>query len=244
MIRKITVLLTGALVLGVLAAGPALAEGNGALTNAANRLHLGGPYHGSDNSVSDCGSLRWRDLGTNGADSPIDTNDHALVASICTGDFAEVYTKKSLRIDTPLADVKNISFDYKTATVTGPGQIYIGIVLKDGTILYADPYYCNQPISGSSTWSRADFTGTTALNQCGIYDSNGVEWFSDGSQSALDVYAAANPGAEVSYTFLLFTGQASGQVTYVVDRIALGTNRLYNFDNRHAIYCQFDEARC
>jgi hypothetical protein len=243
MIRKILVLLTGALVLGVFTAGMAFAETNGPLTNDANRLHLGGPYHGSDNSVSDCGSIRWRDLGANGADSPIDANDHALVASICPGDFAEVYTRRSLRIDTPLADVKNISFDYKTATITGAGQVQIVIVLKNGTYLYADPVYCSYPLGGG-TWSRADFTGTTAAGECTIYGSDGSVSTSDGTHSALEVYALAHPGVEVSLTFMGFFGQSSGQVTYVVDRIALGTNRLYNFDNRHAIYCQFDEARC
>jgi hypothetical protein len=244
MIRKITVLIAGILVLGVLTAGVALAEANGPITNAANRLHLGGPYHGADNSVSDCGSLSWRDVGTNGKDSPIDTNDEALVANICPGDFAEAYTNRSLRIDTPLADVQNISFDYRTATITGPGQVYIGIVLKDGTILYADPYYCNHPISGSSTWSRADFTGTTAAGACTIYDSNSVAWTSDGAQSALDVYATAHPDAVVSYTFMGFFNTTGSTVTYVVDRIALGTNRLYNYNNRHAVYCGNSEAKC
>ena len=235
--------LSGAMVVAssLFLASPASAEANGVEQTQATRLRLGGPYHGADSTPSDCGSIAWKDVGTNGDDSPIDSNDRALVAEVCDGDFAEAYTRRSLR-DRDLDTLKNVSFDYKTSTITGAGQVYIFLYLKDGTVLYLDPAHCSKPIS--STWSRADFTGETDAGDCTIYDSAGTAYTSDGTRSALEVFSDANPDAVVSITDLVFSGFDDPSHTYIVDRIALGTNRLFNYSNLLAVNCKNLEARC
>jgi hypothetical protein len=56
-------------------------------------------------------------------------------------------------------------------------------------------------------------------------------------------FFAANPTAEVSYTFMVFD-QPSGQtgIDYRVDRIALGTDKMYNASNS-PVMCG-SEAAC
>ncbi|MEA2509738.1 MAG: hypothetical protein QOG21_1820 [Actinomycetota bacterium] len=231
--------------LGVLSvAGTAFAEGNGTTVNSDNKLRTHAYMDdGTGNYVtSTCSTIGWKDMGQNGKDSPIDTNDHALVATICPGDFAEAYTTRSLNINKAPGDVKNISFDYLTSSITGAGQVYIAAVMNNGTILYLDPTYCSKTIS--STWSRADFTGTTTAGACSAYDSNGNLYTSNGTENVLQVFQDANPGVLLSYTFMGFFGVTSTTTTYVVDRIALGTDKLYNYSNGKAFQCQGSEARC
>jgi hypothetical protein len=185
-------------------------------------------------------------VGNNGDDSPIDANDRALVATICDGEFGEAYSQHSLNVKTQLSTVRNISFDYKTDTITGAGQVYILLVLADGNYLFLDPAHCSRPI-GSGYWSRADFTGTKALGACTVYDASTpqVAYTSDGTHSALQVYALTNGDTSVSIAdFGYFDYPGTGTHTYVVDRIALGTNRLYNYSNTRAFPCSYNETRC
>ncbi len=236
MYRKI--LAVGAAVaLTLVTAGSASAEGNGGATTNATKLRLGGPYHGADSTPSACGSIAFKDVGTNGNDSPIDSNDRALVADICSGDFAEAYTNRALQ-NRNLATLKNVSFDYLTSTITGAGQVYIFALMTDGAVVFLDPAHCTAPIQSSSTWSRADFTGETDLGACTVYDGASVPYTSNGTQSALQVYEAAHPGSIVSITDMVFSGSAT------VDRVAIGTNKLFNFSPVKAISCQFNEVRC
>jgi hypothetical protein len=237
----------GAAALIVTAAAAALGEGSGTTQNSYNRLHLGGPYNGEDNSPAGCGSIAWQDVGNNGDDSPIDSNDRALVAVICDGDFAEAYSNNSLNINRPVGSVKNISFDYRTNSVTGAGQVYILLVTTDGNYLYLDPAYCSRPIGGGA-WSRADFTGSKT--GCAFYDLGGTRYEANGTETALQVYQDAHPGDQISLADMVFSNPSDGpgnpgpSAAYYVDRIALGTNRLYNYSNTRAFGCNFNESRC
>jgi hypothetical protein len=234
----------GAAALLVTAAGAASAESNGTHQNNYNKLRTE-VLHG-DNSPSSCGSLSWQDVGANGDDSPIDANDRALVAEVCDGDYSDAFSNNSLNINRPVGSVKNISFDYRTSTIVGAGEVYIGAVLSTGDVLYLDAAHCNRPIAVSSTWSRSDFTGTTALDACTIYENGAVPYSSDGTHSALQVYGSSHPGVEISYTFIGFFDfpDTDPSHTYVVDRVGLGTNRIYNYSNTRAFGCSFNESRC
>lgn len=224
-----------------IAASPAVAEGNGSPVNNYNRLNLGGPYN-DDTSPAGCGSIVFGDVGTNGDDSPLDTNDRAITATVCNGDFAEAYTNASLNINRPVGQVKNISFDFQTASIPGAGLVQIVLITTTGHYLYLDPQYCQRPI-GSGFISRADFTGTTALGACTFYEDGATPYTSDGTQSALKVYQAANPTANISYSFMGFFAVGADH-TFVVDRVALGTNRSYGYRTTSAFGCKFNESRC
>jgi hypothetical protein len=235
----------GAAALIVTAAGAALAEGNGTNQNNYNKLkefvYESDPY----GDPADCSTASWQDVGNNGDDSPIDSNDRALVAEVCDTEFGEAYSSHSLNVKTMISRIRNISFDYQTDTVTGAGQVYILLVLADGNYLFLDPAHCSRPI-GSGFWSRADFTGTTALDACTVYDVNSVPYTSDGTHNALQVYALTNGDTSVSiadFGFFDYPG-ADPSHTYVFDRIALGTNRLYNYSNTRAFGCSYNESRC
>lgn len=136
-----------------------------------------------------CSSLRAKAEVSNGIDSPAYANRNDYVATVCGGgnDFIEAYIQASLNLNTALADLTNVGFDYKTADITGAGQVYIALVLSSGEYLYLDPTYCSKPLN--STYSTADFTGTTAAGACTVYSSTGQSYTSDGTRNALDVYA-------------------------------------------------------
>ena len=81
---------------------------------------------------------------------------------------------------------------------------------------YLAGLYCNTPYaSPNNDWSRADFTGSTAVG-CGIWFNN-VEYSSDGANSAWAVLAAAYPTAIVRNVQVVMdeTGTA------YLDRIAI-----------------------
>ena len=86
---------------------------------------------------------------------------------------------------------------------------------------------------------RADFTG--AVDGCGFYDQNNTLYEADGTHTAWDALVAAHPNWRVSYTFVV----ADEAGDYLLDRISLGTNRLYNFRDRFAVNCHGgDEDAC
>jgi hypothetical protein len=184
----------------------------------------------------------WVTFAKNGQDSPGDSNTRALVVhtpsnNAAAYDYTEVYSKVSLNINKPASQVHNLSFDaYKPALQGGSPRIdvfFTNPLDSDGSDYVAiDAGNCQRSLSSSGgTWVRADATGQKALG-CTIYTSNGTAYSSDGTHSAWANFVAANLDAQVAYTFMVFD-QPSGQtgVDYRVDRIALGTGKMYNAGN-------------
>ncbi len=54
------------------------------------------------------------------------------------------------------------------------------------------------------------------------------------------MFADSHPGLKVWQTYLI----SDGVGTYVIDRLALGTNYLYNTRATRAVYCSNNEAKC
>lgn len=223
-----------------LGAGAALAEGNGGQVDKYNQLHTRAYTYdaATDTSVpSTCSSIGWQRVKT---DSPIDTNSRALVVNVCDGDFAEVYSKASLEIDTAVGDVENLSYDFKTDRV-GAGAPRISVIFKNGDVAYLTASTCSNPIAVSGgSWSRADFTGDTTDCSFGVSGETGGNYAANGTMSAWDVYATEHPEQVVSYDFIVFDEPGK----YRLDRIALGTDYLYNHSNKRAVSCNGSEGRC
>ena len=177
------------------------------------------------------------------SDSPLDHNARAVIAIIRNGepgvnsDYADVYTRKSLSINKRTGDVNNLSYDEKSDT-TGAGAPRISVEFNNGVVAYLASAYCSTPIAIDTSWSRADFTGAT--DACGFYDSNGDWYAADGVHSAWNALVQAHPFWRVTRTYMVFDEVG----TYLVDRIALGTNRLYNYGDRRAVPCFGDEDVC
>jgi hypothetical protein len=206
--------------------------------------------------ATDGSFAHWVAFPKNGDDSPLDANTSALVvhtpANDTSGnyDVAELWTRASLHLDKPAAQIKNLSFDaYKPALQGGSPRIdvFFENPLSDpaangSTYVAIDATNCQQTLS--STWVRADATGQTALG-CTIFGSNGATYSSDGTHSAWANLVAANPDAVVSFIFMVFD-QPTGNtgINYRVDRISLGTNRMFTYSNTNAVSCNFSEGAC
>jgi hypothetical protein len=225
--RKPFVALAAALI-GVLAfAGTASADGG-----SNHKLKLG------DCWIED-GDWGWEKT----SDSPIDTDSKALHISVVTDACVEAYTKASLRINEPVAEVTNLSFDFREppgGTVTG-GSPRLSIILDNGDVVFADANNCNRPIPVSGgTWGRADFTGFLSTDApCTIYLNGAIPYANTPTMSAWQVFAAANPGRELVYDF--FITDIPGE--YWIDRISLGTGKLYGKNNKPSGNCP-TEASC
>jgi hypothetical protein len=217
------------LVIGV--AGPAsAAEGNGSPVNAANKLR-------TENQGTTLSRFKTID------DSPADSNSHALVINVDqTGDAAFVYTNKSSPNNLPGLNVspgalKNVSFDYDTTHDPGSG-LRINVLLADDSVLFLDPNTCSTPYP-SGNWARADFTGNHT--DCTItYNADGSTYSATATENALQVFADTHPGLKVWQTYVI----SDGAGTYVIDRLALGTNYLYNTSQTRAVNCSNNEAKC
>jgi hypothetical protein len=195
---------------------------------------------------------RWVTFARNGQDSPGDSNRRALVVhtpgtDLSAYDYTEVYSNAALNINRPASQIHNLSFDaYAPALQGGSPRIDVFFVdpLADGSdYLSVDAGNCQQALASSGgTWVRADATGRKSAG-CTIYTSGGTPYSSDGTSSAWANLLAANPGAQVSYTFMVFD-QPTGNtgINYRVDRIALGTGKMYNAGNS-PINCG-SEAAC
>lgn len=195
---------------------------------------------------------QWRSFPRNGDDSPLDANARALVvhtpANNPTGnyDVAEVWTRASLNLNKPASQMKNLSFDSYLPPVTG-GSPRIDVVFQsplnsDGSTYVAiSAQRCERTLS--STWVRTDATGQTALG-CTIDTSKGAAYSSDGTNTAWQNFVAANPDAQVAYTFMVFDIPTGSGPNYRVDRISLGTNRMFTYSNYDAVSCNYREAAC
>ena len=185
---------------------------------------------------------------SSGSDSPIDTNNKALRVTIPAGDatssyYAEAYSNKSLVINKNVANVKNLSFDFDKTLHNGGGSPHIIVIFKNGDVAYLASSGCTNNIGASSTWARADFTGSKT--NCKFYVSGatgnaGAPYVADGAQSAWQVYATANPDQVVSYTDLVFDEPGD----YALDRISLGAGVMYNYANTLGVQCYNNESTC
>jgi hypothetical protein len=195
--------------------------------------------------------IRWQTFSSNGQDSPLDGNARALVVhTISTDltkyDYAEVFSRASLNLNKPASQVKNLSFDsYLPADQGGSPRIdvYFSNPLADGsTHVFIDALNCQQPIGGD--WVRTDPTGRTRVG-CTIFTDNRTTYASDGTHSAWANLVAANPDAQVAYTLMVFDEPSSiTGINYRVDRISLGTNRMFTYSSTEAVSCNYREAAC
>lgn len=222
-----------------LTAGPASAEGNGSPVNAGNRMIF---------QVNDGATIRWQRVAV---DSPLDTNRRALRVVVPTptdpapSPFAATATNRSLSLATPAPDVRNISFDVRTADI-GAGAPRFSVDFANGDRAFLTASTCHRPI-GTSTFSRADFTGAKTACSFDVIDPSGNNtgttagtYAADGMRSAFQVYAAAHPDQVVNRVYLVVDEPG----VYVLDRIAFGTNLLYNANPGYAVRCNGSEARC
>jgi hypothetical protein len=176
-------------------------------------------------------------------DSPIDTDSKALHIVVPSDGCVDAYTRASLRINEPVGDVTNLSFDFREppgGTVTG-GSPRLSIILDNGDVVFADANNCNRPIPVSGgTWGRADFTGFVSTDApCTIYLNGAVPYTNTPTQSAWEVFAAANPGRVLVYDF--FITDIAGD--YYIDRISFGTGKIYGRNNRPSGNCP-SEGSC
>ena len=233
-------IVAGTTVLGLVAStGAALAAGP-VKVNAYNQLRIETFGQGTFGA--------WR---TVPQDSPLDANGKALVVTVATDPdtsdsnyyYADAYTRASLHINKAVGNVKNLSFDFQSNQTTG-GVPRISLVFGNGDIGYMAADRCAQPLAISGgTWSRADWTGANlsnaALCHFDVTGTTGGDYMSTSTQSAWQVYVAANPAQVLVQDYLVWDEPG----TWTIDRVSLGTGFQFNNDNTHGIKCT-TEASC
>ena len=236
-----TLILVGAVALVATVAGSAYAEADGRPVERRNVMLLETDHYvdgvGQSGDASPDSRFRW--VGT-ANDSPTDTNSRALKASIAdTGagghDFVQAWTRKALRLHTPVSDVQNISLEVRGTPTAG--RVRVGIRLDNNAYTLVDVSECLEAVPGSTTWKRADFTGATSGCALTIF---GTTYEADGVHSAWQVYAEAHPQRELLGIVLRIDGPGM----FLLDRIALGTNRMYNLRTDWAVRCGHLESSC
>jgi hypothetical protein len=168
---------------------------------------------------ADTGSVQWQsykdDTGAFVKDSPLDTNHARLKINVPeqTGDdYAGVYANNTSLAGRLLGDVRNVSFDFLLGPGDTGGGVRFSIPIDENgdsvtdNFLFAAARDCAEPITASN-WQRADFTGRNSLG-CTIYYGGVTPYTSTGTQSAWDVFAAANPTWRVA--------PQSDQVAFVI----------------------------
>jgi hypothetical protein len=168
-----------------------------------------------------------------GPDSPKDPDRWALNMALNGPTFSgytNAYNNAWLTKDDngatyiPIGKIRNLSFDFMNASggayVSG-GAPRVSIVFTNGTVAYLSAYYCDTVIAGGDgTWSRADFTGQTAVG-CKFYDSIGGVWESDGTHTAWQKFVAAYPTLKVDYGVVVQDESDTGPMRARIDRIAM-----------------------
>ncbi|HEX6656292.1 MAG TPA: hypothetical protein VF153_08785 [Candidatus Limnocylindria bacterium] len=175
-----------------------------------------------------------------GNDSPTEADSRFLRIVNGTGDYVAFYSKKSLSLNKPASQVKNLSFNYRATNPDLIGQ-RISVIFVNGDVAYLDSHYCHRDITVSGgTWQRSNFTGWKSAD-CSFFVSGATagQYFGTSTTSAWAEYAATNPTQEVAYTF--FIEEQPG--TYDVDDITLGSGRLYTKRNLPTKRCD-TEASC
>ena len=85
-----------------------------------------------------------------------------------------------------------------------------------------------EAVPGSTTWKRADFTGATS--GCAL------------SRRPLGVAGVCRGGPQRELLGIVL--RIDGPGTFLLDRIALGTNRMYNLRTDWAVRCGHLESSC
>ena len=167
-----------------------------------------------------------------GPDSPLDKGRWALNMNLngaTYSGYANAYSPGWLTEDDedetsiPIGDIRNLSFDFLNASgggYVGGGAPRISIVFTDGTAAFLQASFCDTVIpSGDGTWSRADFTGQTAVG-CSVY-SGGTFYSSDGTNSAWATFVAAHPLLKVDYGVVVQDESDTSPMRARIDRIAM-----------------------
>ncbi len=247
----------------VAVAGGAVAEGNGQPVKlAGNIMHSRATTTDTasgDQTPSLCSQNRWLNARqtTTAGDSPLDTNHRALFVTVCesnppvSSEDADAYTGTSLHVDKTADHVQNLSYDYNAdPQYLKGGAPRISVDFQSGDVAFLDGSTCNRQI-GTSNWSRADFTGFIGIKGdgttpvCSFHVTSGggtidTVYSSDKRRSAWQSFANQHPEEVVIDTFMEFDVEGS----YRVDRISLGTDRLYNYADDYAVNCQQNEHVC
>jgi hypothetical protein len=209
------------------------------LATAATALAEGftvGPRHVLQVENGGAGtSVAWQ----TGSDSRFDKNTRRLHANVVAGSYFAVYSDASLALNRPILNVENLSFEFSESAHVGAGAPRITLILDDGTALYLSAFYCNQNVGQTGgtgpDWGRADFTRD--LTDCTLWDST-TAYSADGSRTAIEVYEASHPGVIVDQAYLV----ADEPGRYNLDRIALGTRRMYVRSFHSAVRCRSEGA--
>jgi hypothetical protein len=241
---KVAIAAITAGVAAIATGGIALAEGNGVQLSKYQELRTHAYTYDNNtgaSTTSTCSAIAWKSTGT---DSPIDNNTSALAVHVCaptasTSDYVIAWSRASLNIDSLVGDVKNLSYDFRSDLV-GAGAPRISVQFNNGDVGYLAASSCAHAFAVAPSWSRADFTGATSDCSFNVTGATGGTYAADGTNSAWDVYAAANPTQFVNQAYLVF--DEAGH--YRLDRIALGTAYLYNYSNTRGYACNGSEYRC
>jgi hypothetical protein len=225
--RAIAVAMASAFLLSLAFAGTASA--------AVPNKHKLFDEHFHYDGVTPCPESRdqWLNFNTSGnKDSPLDSNIKAWRVIIPADCYSAGATLASLDQNVPIENVKNLSFDWRNSTSATPGTAVGGsprivAFFDNGDALHMAAVDCRKDLSQSSfTWSRSDFTGfkSTDAPCVGYKDADSAQPYPNTpTMSVLQAYALAHPGRTMTYVFIVMD-QAG---TYYLDRIALGTQRLY-----------------
>jgi hypothetical protein len=236
--------LVGAAALILTVAGAAQAETDGKqVSNAKHTFQMEALHYDNatgNQTATDDSSIHW--INTD-KDSPTDGNTRALKVKVAAGDesgndFADAYTNASLNIDKRVSDVRNLSYEF--AGRVGGGAPRFSVQFTNGDVAYLASSACAQDIAVSTTWKRSDFTGATDNCAINVSGTTGGVYAADGTHTAWEVYAFAHPSQFVSQAYLVFDEAG----VYKLDRIALGTNRLYNNRPNLAVNCHGEEGLC
>jgi hypothetical protein len=200
--------------IGTVLLGGALIVGTGAAANATTPATL-------KVETSDTGSVTVQH---NSVDSPVDKDSTRIKLALAeqTGDdWAILAPKGSTGIRGPLTTIRHLQFDVKTTNYVGAGAPRISVDVDtnhDGKAdleAYLSAAYCQKTLANG--WAAASFKRTTA--GCSFYDSNSVQYSSDGTTSAWAQFAAAHPGATITDAYIVMdeVGQS------FIDRIGIGS---------------------
>jgi len=211
-----------------------------------------------DPAESGCNATAGSSAGwVTGTDSPLDSNSRYLAIDVESGGCVILYSNASFNQKPAASNVKNLSYEYNTASVTGAGQFYMAAQFGSGDIAFLDPYYCHHPIASAPSWSRSDFTGFTsncAFNVSGSNTDGGFAdpactipavsgtdprfFCADGTHSAWANYVAANPNTTVVHRYMVF----STPDNYKLDRISLGTGKMFTRGSYVAQNCTTESS--
>jgi hypothetical protein len=192
---------------------------------------------------------QWLNFNSPGnRDSPLDSNIKAWRVIVTPDCYTAASTWQALEhLDTPILNVKNLSFDWRNESGTPPGTAVGGsprivVFLSTGDSVHMDAVSCRKNLTGF-TWSRSDFTGfKTADASCTINLNASIPFTNTATQSAWQVFATAyealHPGTSLTYAFI----DLDQPGTYYLDRMAFGTQRLYGSGNTPTKQCTTESS--